>query len=203
MDLNNNLAGNISIRTLAAGDINLFTQNGYNVNLTQNSALTLNGGNDDFYIKYNGNDYMIIHGNNVEVQGQFTSVAIGGSSDIRLKDNIVPLEDAYERLLKLNGYTFTWKDHPERGTNIGFIAQEIEELFPELITPDSRGFLTVQYGNMTAILVEALKTQRDMMRDMRNDYNQKISLILNAFQSQNAALNDLRERLTQVESDRE
>jgi uncharacterized protein (DUF2345 family) len=205
MNLNNSGAGNVSINLADAGDINLFTQDGYNVNVTTNSALTFDSGADNFYIKYNGSDYLLIHGNNIEAQGNFVSVAIGGSSDQRLKENVTPLDDALDVVMKMRGVNFTWIAKPEAGNQIGFIAQEIKALKPELTLTDSRGFLAVQYGNITALLVESIKKQQQQIADMRKDYNSKISLILEAFQAQSQHIAELQQRMDEelVEEDEE
>lgn len=196
MNMNTTGAGNVSINLGGTGDINLFTQTGSNVNLTIDSALTFDGGDDEFYINYNGNNYLIIHGNNIEAQGNFVSVAIGGSSDQRLKENIRPLENALDTVQQMRGVNFTWIKKPEAGNQIGFIAQEIEALLPELTLRDSSGFLAVQYGNITALLVEAVKDQQRQMAEMRSDYNSKIALILEAFQAQSQHIAELSSKMS-------
>ena len=59
--------------------------------------------------------------------------------------------------MSLRGVQFDWKDSGE--SDIGFIAQEIETVLPELVDTNSDGYKAVKYGNITAILVEALKSQ--------------------------------------------
>lgn len=87
--------------------------------------------------------------------GNITASAnVTAYSDRRLKTDITPLTNALDSLLKINGYRFKWK-----GTgrdSIGVIAQELQEIFPELVIPvDDR--LTVDYSLLTAIIIEAIK----------------------------------------------
>lgn len=86
------------------------------------------------------------------------------TSDRRLKDNITPLEGCLNNVLKLQGVSFTWKDPAEKGRKIGFIAQEVEEIFPELVfTNPTDGYKGINYAEMTAVLTEALKEQQKII----------------------------------------
>jgi hypothetical protein len=88
------------------------------------------------------------------------------ASDQRLKENVVTLEDSLDKVNQLRGVTFNWIDD-SRGTDtqVGFIAQEVEAVIPELVSTgdledDENGeapLKTVNYANMTALLVEAVK----------------------------------------------
>jgi hypothetical protein len=76
-------------------------------------------------------------------------------SDIRHKKDIVKLDDALEKVEKLNGYTYTRKDDGKRYT--GLIAQEVLEVLPEAVIADEKGDYSLAYGNMVGLLVEAIK----------------------------------------------
>lgn len=86
-------------------------------------------------------------------------------SDRRFKKNIQPLENVIEKISKLGGYTYGYKsdEFKERRfddkSHIGLIAQEIKEVFPELIREDDKGFLSVNYDGMIPVLLEAIKEQ--------------------------------------------
>jgi hypothetical protein len=88
------------------------------------------------------------------------------ASDARLKHNIETLESSTEKIQALRGVTFQWNDSGKK--EIGFIAQEVEKVAPELVEtnilqPDGvqegegREVKSVKYGNITALLVEAMK----------------------------------------------
>lgn len=83
---------------------------------------------------------------------------ITGASDIRLKNNIELLQSSLEKVMKLQGVTFTWKADPKNRKSIGFIAQEFEKVIPELVfTNETDGYKGINYAEVSAILVEAIK----------------------------------------------
>ncbi len=89
------------------------------------------------------------------------------SSDERLKTDVAKLTNVLEKLEKIRGVSFEWNEAYEsqgRSTGhreIGVIAQEVETVFPELVTSSGdEGFRTVSYSRLTAILVEAIKELR-------------------------------------------
>lgn len=78
------------------------------------------------------------------------------TSDIRAKTDLEPLTDALGRIERMGGYSFTWKKDGRR--DIGLIAQEVAQTFPELVSVHPKtGLLTVAYPNMVAPLIEAVK----------------------------------------------
>ncbi len=83
------------------------------------------------------------------------------TSDRRLKKDIHKV-DGIETVMKLEGVHFTWKESEKK--DIGFIAQEVEEVLPELVnTNPVTGFKSVQYANLIAPLVEATKEQQSLI----------------------------------------
>jgi hypothetical protein len=76
-------------------------------------------------------------------------------SDERFKKNIHPLADALEKTQRLKGVTYQWMNNGE--TSIGFIAQEVERVIPEIVSTDERGYKSLDYGKPTSLLVEAVK----------------------------------------------
>jgi hypothetical protein len=88
-------------------------------------------------------------------------------SDHRLKSNITPLENVLADLSNLHGVYFYWDTEyvsnlPEMptGRQIGFIAQDVEAVFPELVYSDFDGYKQIDYSLFTLILVEALREQQ-------------------------------------------
>lgn len=78
---------------------------------------------------------------------------VTGISDIRLKTDVVKIQNSLEILRKLNGYTFTMN-----GTkHVGVIAQEVQKVLPEAIRKTENGYLSVAYGNMVGLLIETNK----------------------------------------------
>ena len=88
------------------------------------------------------------------------------TSDIKLKENVKTIENSLDKVLKLRGVEFDWKETKDRA--IGVIAQEVEEVIPELVheTNDTK---TVSYGNITAVLIEAIKEQNEIINNMKKE----------------------------------
>jgi hypothetical protein len=82
------------------------------------------------------------------------------SSDIRLKNNIKPIESPLEKISKINGCEFEWNDELQSiysGKDYGVIAQEIEEVFPELVQTRENGYKAVKYDKLVSVLIEGIK----------------------------------------------
>src|SRR5210317_149791 len=83
-------------------------------------------------------------------------------SDIRHKRDIVKLDNALEKVEKLNGYKYTRKNDGKRYT--GLIAQEVLEVLPEAVIADEKGEYSLAYGNMAGLFVEAMKEMSDQLQ---------------------------------------
>tara|TARA_R110002167_G_scaffold19010_8_gene70516 strand:- start:2742 stop:6065 length:3324 start_codon:yes stop_codon:yes gene_type:complete len=99
------------------------------------------------------------------------------SSDERLKENIVQLDRALDKVNSLRGVTFDWKDltdeerktiHSHEGSDIGVIAQEVQEQYPELVQQREHGYLSVDYQKLTAVLIEAVKELSQKVTDLEH-----------------------------------
>jgi hypothetical protein len=98
----------------------------------------------------------------LKVKKTATAQSFNTTSDVRLKQNIQPLNHALSSVLLLQGKTYRWKeDHHKQ--DIGLIAQEVEQVFPELIEEDANGFKAIAYSRLTAVLIEAIKEQQGQM----------------------------------------
>lgn len=91
-------------------------------------------------------------------------------SDARLKENIREIDSPLERVLQLHGVTFDWKD-PAKGKNqLGLIAQEVETVFPEVVTTSQKtGLKSVAYATLVGALVEAIKEQNKLIIDQQKE----------------------------------
>ncbi|MGH8072352.1 MAG: tail fiber domain-containing protein [Candidatus Entotheonellia bacterium] len=100
----------------------------------------------------------------LDVAGGAHATSFPTSSDVRLKREVRPLTQALEKLAMIRGISFEWNDLYEslgRSTGhreIGVIAQEVETVFPELVTQwGEENYRAVDYGRLTAVLIEAVK----------------------------------------------
>ncbi|MFY0599770.1 MAG: tail fiber domain-containing protein [Cyclobacteriaceae bacterium] len=109
-------------------------------------------------ISIDGNSGSINASGSITADQLFSTDGSVSSSDKRLKKNIKPLENALENTRKLQGVSYKWKDeNKSQETQIGVIAQELEEVYPEFVHTKEDGIKGVNYAHMVAILIEALK----------------------------------------------
>ena len=80
------------------------------------------------------------------------------SSDERLKDNIVVIENANDKVLQLRGVEFDWNENSKHeGHDVGVIAQDVEKVLPELVKNRKDGYKAVDYEKIVALLIESNK----------------------------------------------
>ena len=94
--------------------------------------------------------------------------ATTNTSDIRLKENVEPLNNSLEKLLQLSGVTYNWIGQEEK--RIGFIAQDVEKIIPELVFTNNNTeekIKGIHQDNLTAILVEAIKEQQKIIEGLK------------------------------------
>ena len=93
------------------------------------------------------------------------------SSDIRFKENIKPIENALDKISKISGNTYDWKEenkieHGYEGNDVGVIAQEIEAVLPQLVQTRENGYKAVKYDKLVALLIEGIKEQQTQIHSL-------------------------------------
>ena len=102
----------------------------------------------------------------LDVSGNFTAVGnVSAYSDIKLKADLMPIDDPLGKVAALTGYTFTRIDSGERQT--GLIAQDVQAVLPEAVSESEDGTLSLAYGNLAGLLVEAIKALRAELNDLK------------------------------------
>jgi hypothetical protein len=91
-------------------------------------------------------------------------------SDKRVKTNIREIENPLDRVLNSRGVLYDRTDTDDKN-QIGFIAQELEEQFPELVSTSTDGRKGVLYPNMVAVLLEAMKEQQKQINELKSKLN--------------------------------
>lgn len=118
------------------------------------------------------------------------------TSDIRMKDNVTTLKNSLRKVMGLRGISFTWKSQPDMGIKIGFIAQEVEQIFPELVfTNEVDGYKGVNYAEMSAVLVEAIKEQQTVIEKQQEEIN-SLKTITKEIESLKADIEALKKMLS-------
>lgn len=102
---------------------------------------------------------------NINISG-----TLNQSSDERLKKDIRTLDNALEKTMEMRGVSYTWKtDVSNEDPQIGVIAQEVEKIYPEFVRTDENGMKSVNYAQMTAVLIEAVKALNLELQELKND----------------------------------
>lgn len=94
------------------------------------------------------------------------------SSDKRLKDNIQNIENPIEKVKQLNGVTWDWNDNADELQkslpNVGVIAQEVEQVLPQLVKDRENGYKGVDYDKLVGLLIEAVKEQQTQIDELKS-----------------------------------
>ena len=99
------------------------------------------------------------------------------SSDARLKSNIVTLGPTLISLMQLDAKRYTMKADKEQKQKIGLLAQEVQKVFPELVSEDKNGMLAVNYQALVPVLINALKEQEGNYKELEKELSELETLI--------------------------
>jgi len=109
---------------------------------------------------------------NVRTSGSIVSNAFLCSSDLRFKKDIRELNNSLQNVLELKGVSYNWKTNEfdrhgfSDDTQIGLIAQDVEKVYPELVSTGEQGYKSVDYQSLSAVLVEAIKEQQKTIESL-------------------------------------
>ena len=142
------------------------------------SVLSTNNGKPDRYLTLGydfSNKYykLSIKGRILANSGFFED------SDSRLKTNLSPIKVNLDSLSKLQKVHFDWKDKEKMGSSrqLGMIAQEVQELYPELISTSEDGTLSLAYDKLGVIALEAIDLLHKENKELKNRLDRLESLI--------------------------
>ena len=114
-------------------------------------------------------------GYKLDVGGHIQCVALHETSDLRFKTNIRTLDHALDKVAQLRGVSFDWNQEAESvgakpgDHQIGLVAQEVERVIPEVVSTPENGHKSVDYTKLTAVLIEAVKEQQEIIEGLRAD----------------------------------
>jgi len=146
-------------QALSTGDSPTFSR------VTANGWFYANGATGIYWATYGGGWFMqdtswvrSYSDKGILTGGTMQAATFNTTSDRNTKKDIKPIENALEKVQQLGGYMFTFKHNDQKSS--GVIAQEVQKVMPELVQEGGEGHLTVQYGNMVGLLIEAIKEQQ-------------------------------------------
>lgn len=94
-------------------------------------------------------------------------------SDTRLKTNVRPLDDPFPKLFQMQGVYYEWTPTAQQNyglgsdNEIGLIAQEVAQVFPEVVSQDENGYLKIDYARLVPVLIEAIKAQQIQIQELQ------------------------------------
>jgi hypothetical protein len=109
------------------------------------------------------------------VSGPVNAQAFNNNSDARFKTNVRPIGAALASVLALRGVRYEWNalgvQHGGKAgaPQVGLIAQELEKVYPELVSTDKDGYKAVNYAQLTPVLLEALKEQQAQIEALKRE----------------------------------
>ena len=188
-DVNGSLTGNAATATKAT-----------KLNITSNASPAdyhvpfMGVSSSDGTFHYNSSNYIKINPNTgrVGIGGTSTSYKLYVAGTIGATDDITAFHSSDKRLKKpysyqrpfrkikkINGYTFVWKEnehHSNKGNDVGVIAQEIEEILPEITTTRENGYKAVRYEKLTPFLISCIKEQQTQIKSQQTIESQQTQI---------------------------
>ena len=149
--------------TVASGSTNSTQADGAGILIAgADESITWNDANTRFNIS-----------NNIHVTGTINAtndIIAYASSDIRLKNNIKPIENPLDKIHSISGNSFDWnvdKQDIYNGKDYGVIAQEIENILPELVITKEDGYKAVKYDKLVSLLIEGIKELSNEVNELK------------------------------------
>jgi hypothetical protein len=132
----------------------------------RNPQTTLIGG-----MRMTNNGYFEMTNNANIASPNFARLNTTGSwsavSDIRLKKDVIPASDLLKKALSLNPVRYHFKSMPDAQMELGLIAQEVQEILPELV--EEGDFLTLNYSGLSVVAIGAIKEQQEMIKTLQQE----------------------------------
>jgi len=162
--------GNSYVQDSGSGQLRLDT-NGTDVRITKTDSeymgkFIADGGVELFY---NNSKKFETTSSGVTVTGDVNATNFNSTSDATLKTNVETLTGSLDAVKSLRGVSFDWLE--DGSSEVGVIAQEVEDVLPDVVNTNEDGIKSVKYGNMVAVLIEAMKEQQAQIDELKSQLN--------------------------------
>ena len=150
--------GTINAYVISAKNTDLLIENSsYNTYISGNTIIgqrnTINTANERLYVNGTCTVSDTLHvGCALHVKGNVSSV-----SDSTINTNLVQIDSPLTKINKLTGYTYSRSDITNAERETGLLAQDVQDVLPEVVNKNSNDLLSIAYGNMAGLWVEAFK----------------------------------------------
>ena len=164
------VGGGFLTRLLVDEDGDTFIGGGYSFLGDDDTYMASGTANQiDWYVG-GANDMRLTSAGHLHVEGDVYAYSSSIASDRKLKTNIVEIPKALDKVKALQGVTFDYKDK-ERGSSVGLIAQDVQEIYPELVklapvlNEGDESYQSLNYSGVIGLLVEAVKELAEKVGD--------------------------------------
>lgn len=106
---------------------------------------------------------------NIITAGIVTALDFNATSDRNLKTNIEVISNPLEKIVQINGVSFNWKESNQ--SSAGAIAQEVEQIMPQIIHDNDKGYKTLNYNGLIGLLIESVKELKSEIEDLKSKLN--------------------------------
>ena len=157
--------------TAGTGNLTIGTNQLNIINAANNETLAQFNENGDVKLHYDNAVKLATVSGGVNVTGTLTATDnVTVSSDVRFKSNIETIDSALDKVKAMRGVYFD-KHGAEDRRSVGVIAQEMQEVMPEVVVTDDTEdkHLSVAYGNLVGVLIEAVKELSEEVSELRNN----------------------------------
>ena len=123
-------------------------------------------------------DFLMEQDGDFHADGDVIAASTSVGSDIRLKENVNNIPYGLNEILQMRVVEFDWKRKRNKSHDIGFIAQEMEKIVPEVVKKNlidlgskdaDKKYKTIDYGKIVAVLVEAVKELTERVEELEGD----------------------------------
>lgn len=197
--INNNGSNNVFIglasggQNTGSGNVFIGNESGFYSDKNSNKLIINNNGDSstpliygDFQNRQLGIGTSSLGSYALSVNGDAFASGLWLSSDKRFKQNEKTISGALEKLDHVKGVSYQFKKSEStnernfsEGTQLGFMAQDLQKIFPELVKENSDGYLAVNYSGMIPVLVEAIKELKTEINTLKTQLSDKSNEIKN------------------------
>jgi hypothetical protein len=168
---NSDISANSNLYVQADTSLNgqLYVQGKINTDSDISTNSSINIKSASIYVDLSGSLVVNNSGNqNSQVELQSGSSSWSSTSDMRLKTNILPIENSLDKILQIGGYTFNYKTDLSN-QHVGVIAQEVEQILPQAVCTNSQGYLTVKYTDLIPLLINGMQELKKEILELKSE----------------------------------
>jgi hypothetical protein len=168
----------------SASSAGVYAESGRNGGTALRATLNSTGSSGSIALFYDRTTQRV----RISRSGTIYANGVAVTSDARLKRDVAKLGSVLPKLASVDAYRYRMKDPGVTGTQIGMLAQEVREQFPELVQEQEDGKLSLNYTQFSAVLLKGMKEQQAEIESQRQEIDQR-----------DRRIEELEERMARIE----